>query len=256
MKSDLKPFFFLTLDLPRSRFSPIQGIQLPFPNKSLRFAGKIQWRQFNLQTEHGLRLFHQKYPKYLILHLNRFVKNNFVVEHNPTIVHSLQIGFPSQWTRMKCLMGRFIICSLTFTALSPTTRIKTRNHSEFSWNALLQVNGWISRIYRSKETQAQMLFMSESYIQIWGITIKFKFKFKFKVQILHSLKFNTTCTDMDGNDDQIRQIVSQYLKKINPEMSEMISDNVSGLFSSQKLKEIVVKGRWDELIGKLNISKK
>ena len=60
---------------------------------------------------------------------------------------------------------------------------------------------------------------------------------------------------MDGNDDQIRQIVSQYLKKINPEMSEMLSDNISGLFSSQKLKEIVVEGSWDELVDKLTISK-
>lgn len=58
---------------------------------------------------------------------------------------------------------------------------------------------------------------------------------------------------MDKN--QILQIISQYLTKINPEISKLIPVNISELFSSQKLKELVINGRWDDILNILSSSK-
>lgn len=61
--------------------------------------------------------------------------------------------------------------------------------------------------------------------------------------------------DFNNINDQILQLISQYLMKKNPEISKQLSTNVSELFSSQKLKEFVINGRWDELVNKLSESK-
>lgn len=58
--------------------------------------------------------------------------------------------------------------------------------------------------------------------------------------------------DFNNVNDQILQLISQYLMKTNPEISNQLSTNVSELFSSQKLKEFVVEGRWDDLVNKLS----
>ena len=61
--------------------------------------------------------------------------------------------------------------------------------------------------------------------------------------------------DLKEENDQVLELISQYLMKTSPELSKKLSTNVSGLFTSQNLKDCVLEGRWDELLNKLSESK-
>lgn len=90
--SDIKtirsPFLFLALDLPpppifqdlnEKKIIP----QVPLSAILAKFDGVTTQEQGStLKRHHLMRL-----PPYLILHIKRFTKNNFVEEKNPTIVN-------------------------------------------------------------------------------------------------------------------------------------------------------------------------
>mmetsp|Transcript_5509 Transcript_5509/g.5938 ORF Transcript_5509/g.5938 Transcript_5509/m.5938 type:complete len:503 (+) Transcript_5509:36-1544(+) len=88
-RSEIKPFFFLTLDIPAipvykdssdNNFIP----QVPIFDLLKKFDGMTyQTSLKNQRTKMRIN----KLPKYLIINYKRFVKNNFYVEKNPTIVN-------------------------------------------------------------------------------------------------------------------------------------------------------------------------
>lgn len=170
MKSDLKPFFFLTLDLPPKPLfaDPRNPTAIPQINLSVLLekfnGGNLTYKQ---NTAYAYSI--QKYPKYLILHLNRFVKNNFVVEHNPTIVQFSpnSLSLPVDQNEM----SDGPIYNLLANIYCTFPNDENKNEKSFGVQLKCPATGqWLDIENLSvKETQAQMLFMSESYIQIWEL---------------------------------------------------------------------------------------
>lgn len=170
MKSDLKPFFFLTLDLPPKPLfaDPRNPTAIPQINLSVLLekfnGGNLTYKQ---NTAYAYSI--QKYPKYLILHLNRFVKNNFVVEHNPTIVQFSpnSLSLPVDQNEMSDGPVYNLLANIYCTFPND----ENKNEKSFGVQLKCPATGqWLDIENLSvKETQAQMLFMSESYIQIWEL---------------------------------------------------------------------------------------
>ncbi|KAM3131536.1 hypothetical protein pb186bvf_016320 [Paramecium bursaria] len=92
---ETKPFYFLTLDIPQVPLHKAEKAGIPhIPIETLlkKFDG-----QTNKDSSDGRRRFQiTKFPKYIIVHMKRFMMNNFFMEKNPTIVsfplHSLDLG--------------------------------------------------------------------------------------------------------------------------------------------------------------------
>lgn len=170
MKNELKPFFFLTLDLPPKPLfaDPRNPTAIPQINLSVLLekfnGGNLTYKQ---NTAYAYSI--QKYPKYLILHLNRFVKNNFVVEHNPTIVQFSpnSLSLPVDQNEM----SDGPIYNLLANIYCTFPNDENKNEKSFGVQLKCSATGqWLDIENLSvKETQAQMLFMSESYIQIWEL---------------------------------------------------------------------------------------
>eukprot|EP00124_Ichthyophonus_hoferi_P003310 Ihof_evm3s281 gene=Ihof_evmTU3s281 len=82
------PFMFLTLDVPPPPlFKDAEGANV-IPQVSLftllnKFDSRTEQRRGNMGTTYKLTAL----PKYLILYIKRFTKNNFFLEKNPTIVN-------------------------------------------------------------------------------------------------------------------------------------------------------------------------
>lgn len=170
MKSDLKPFFFLTLDLPPKPLfaDPRNPTAIPQINLSILLekfnGGNLTYKQ---NTAYAYSI--QKYPKYLIFHLNRFVKNNFVVEHNPTIVQFSPNSLSLPVVQNEMSDGPVYDLLANIYCTFPND--ENKNEKSFGVQLKCPATGqWLDIENLSvKETQAQMLFMSESYIQIWEL---------------------------------------------------------------------------------------
>ncbi|CAE7363473.1 Usp39, partial [Symbiodinium microadriaticum] len=87
------PFMFLSLDIPPTPlFKDSQGgliiPQIPLFEVLAKFDGSTWTDGLHKSTGSLVRKQYKlkSLPRYLILHLNRFTKNNFYVEKNPTIV--------------------------------------------------------------------------------------------------------------------------------------------------------------------------
>lgn len=86
-----QPFMFLSLDIPPPPLFPgdkDKGTiipQEPLFTLLRKFDGET--KQFVPATNEWKRYKITRLPRYLVLHLNRFTKNNFFVEKNPTIVN-------------------------------------------------------------------------------------------------------------------------------------------------------------------------
>lgn len=171
VKIDTKPFFFLSLDLPVKPLfadprNPTAIPQVNLTNLIEKYnGGTLTYKQNN-----AFAYSVQKYPKYLILHVNRFVKNNFVVEHNPTIVQFSpdSLFMPSNPHEMSDSSPTYSLLSNVF-----CTFPNDSDRQEKSFGVHLKcpaTDSWLEIENLSvRETQAQMLFMAESYIQIWEL---------------------------------------------------------------------------------------
>ncbi len=85
------PFTYLSLDIPPCPlFRDSQGgliiPQLPLFQLLSKFDGQKWSDQFTKEAHHRKQYRIKRLPRYLILHLMRFTKNNFSLEKNPTIV--------------------------------------------------------------------------------------------------------------------------------------------------------------------------
>lgn len=88
IKSVKSPFLFLSLDLPATPlFQDVNERQIipqvPLSAILAKFDGSTVQEMGNTLKRHQLT----RLPPYLILHIKRFTKNNFVEEKNPTIVN-------------------------------------------------------------------------------------------------------------------------------------------------------------------------
>lgn len=86
------PFMHLSLDLPATPlFKDSQGgniiPQIPLFEVLKKFDGEHITDELRAGVRHRKRYRLRSLPKYLVLHLKRFTKNNFFTEKNPTIVN-------------------------------------------------------------------------------------------------------------------------------------------------------------------------
>lgn len=172
MKVDIKPFYFLSLDLPSKPLfaDPRNPTAIPQVNLT-NLLEKFNGGNFTYKQTTASAYSIQKYPKYLILHVNRFIKNNFVIEHNPTIVQFSpnSLTLPSQGMEMVDVDSPSPTYNLIANIYCSFPNDENKNEKSFgvqlkcpATDSWLEIENLIVR-----ETQAQMLFMSESYIQIW-----------------------------------------------------------------------------------------
>ena len=171
MKIDMKTFLFLSLNLPPKPLfaDPRNPTAIPQVNLSTLIekynGGTLTYKQ-SMAFAYSI----QNYPKYLILHIDRFVKNNFVIEHNPTIVQFSpnSLSMPSNPHEMSDSSPVYNLVANVY-----CTFPNDADRSEKSFGVHLKcpaTDSWLEIENLSvRETEAQMLFMSESYIQIWEL---------------------------------------------------------------------------------------
>ena len=166
MKVDFKPFYFLSLDLPSKPLfaDPRNPTAIPQVNLT-SLLEKFNGGNFTYKQTTASAYSIQKYPKYLILHVNRFIKNNFVLEHNPTIVQFS----PNSLTLPSQEMTDSPVYNLIANVYCSFPNDEDKNLKSFGVHVKCPAtDSWLEiENLTVRETQAQMLFMSESYIQIW-----------------------------------------------------------------------------------------
>jgi len=161
-------FFFLTLDLPPTPLYKDAQNQNIIPQVSLySLLKKFDGRTY---TEEPVTCIKRKYkihklPKYLIFHVKRFVKNNFYIEKNTTIINfpvknldlKAYIDAPEENVSYKYDLIANIIHDGTHN--SGTYRVQAKHKASDSWHDMqdLHVN----------QVMAQQVAISESYIQIY-----------------------------------------------------------------------------------------
>ncbi|CAO3663495.1 unnamed protein product [Umbelopsis vinacea] len=105
-------------------------------------------------------------PNYIIFHIKRFTKNNWAKEKNPTIVNfpikGVDLSEFSDDPSVEKLGSQYDLLaniSEEGTATSATYKVHVRNRATDQWFQIQDL--------RVEEILPQMIFLSESYIQIW-----------------------------------------------------------------------------------------
>jgi len=161
------PFLFLALDLPPAPLYQDELEQNIIPQVPLvtilnKYNGtQAQEIKGELKRYHITRL-----PNYLIFHIKRFTKNNWAKEKNPTIVNFPIKGidlsdFSDDPTVEKMGSQYDLLANISEegTATSATYKVHVRNRATDQWFQIQDL--------RVEEILPQMIFLSESYIQIW-----------------------------------------------------------------------------------------
>jgi U4/U6.U5 tri-snRNP-associated protein 2 len=171
-KSDIKNFFYLTLDLPaKPLFSdPKNPTAIPQVNIS-SLLEKFNGGTFTYKQNDAFAFSVPKYPKILILHINRFVKNNLAaIEHNPTIVQfsPSSLSVPSDPHGMIDAPINYTLLANIYCSVSDDQDSTAKS---FGIHLKCPATGtWFDiENLLVREIQPQMLFLSESYIQIWQL---------------------------------------------------------------------------------------
>lgn len=179
IKTTKSPFLFLAIDLPPIRVfqesTESNNIipQVPISEVLAKFNGHTTQESAGRLRQYKLT----KLPPFVIMHIKRFTSNNFVEEKNPTIVNfplkgvdmSECIDSPPDdpsFTTMYNLVANITHESTAGTAHEDTkwkvhvhTRQPPGSHVEEDW---YQIQDLIV-----EEINKQMVFLGESYIQIW-----------------------------------------------------------------------------------------
>lgn len=135
IKTTKSPFLFLAIDLPpRPVF---QGViekdiipQVPIAEVLAKYDGVTTQEAKGIIRRYKIT----KLPPFLILHIKRFTKNNFVEEKNPTIVNYPLRGVDMQdcefkSPRMSCHSRHLLTVSTPFLLASQTSRPTPRSSS-------------------------------------------------------------------------------------------------------------------------------
>ncbi|KAI9365448.1 hypothetical protein DFJ73DRAFT_264777 [Zopfochytrium polystomum] len=162
------PFLFLALDLPppplfQDDLEKSIIPQVPLTTLLTRFDGTT-WKETSTAMK---RMKITRVPKFLILHMKRFYKNNFSKEKNPTIVN-----FPIKNVDMSdyiegAMPGEYkydLVANICHEGGRPgasSGEYKVHVHSK-GRDQWFQIQDLFV-----EEIAPQMIFLSESYIQIW-----------------------------------------------------------------------------------------
>ncbi|KAJ9125141.1 hypothetical protein QFC22_000095 [Naganishia vaughanmartiniae] len=191
IKTIKSPFLFLALDLPAAPLFqdlnekkiipqvPLSTILAKFDGESTQEIGPT------LKRHHLTRL-----PPYLILHIKRFTKNNFVEEKNPTIVnYPMAIDLKdyvdpkpsSPLQTMYSLLANVphesTIASTSSAGLGPgvSQKKKDKLEDDASWKIHLRAGAgggetekWFAlQDLEVRDVRADMVFLGDTVIQVW-----------------------------------------------------------------------------------------
>ncbi|KAG0053562.1 hypothetical protein BGZ83_000846 [Gryganskiella cystojenkinii] len=165
------PFLFLALELPppplfHDELEKNIIPQIPLSTILAKYDGRtVQESVADLKRFQITRL-----PNYIILHIKRFSKNSFVEEKNPTIVtfpiRNLSMAeFVSDPEKEKVIGLHYnLLANITHegdpaTPNSTTYKVHIQHQAKEQWYQIQDLF--------VEEINAQMIFLSESYIQVW-----------------------------------------------------------------------------------------
>ncbi|WFD25418.1 Ubiquitin carboxyl-terminal hydrolase 10 [Malassezia nana] len=169
IKVDQVPFLLLALDLPP--LPVFQDVvaeniipQVPIAQVLSKYDG------ITIQEAQGLIKRHQltRLPPYLLLHFRRFTRNRFVEERNKTLVQFPTRGLDLQpYVEGPTVQGSNIyhlLANITHDATAGTVR------DDSVWRSQVHTadGHWFQmQDLHVDEVNPQMLFLGESYVQIW-----------------------------------------------------------------------------------------
>lgn len=191
VKTEVARFMLLTLDLPPPPLFQDELEGNPIPHVSLEaIMGKYDGRraQEHLAQRKRYRLLHPL-PPFLILHIKRFSKNKFISERNPTIVtFDPRIGLDvapyvdpasssSSATADGCTPGEPIMYDLVANVVHEAVRsggidgMADSGEERKTWKVQVRdraTDEWVScQDLFVEKTQAEMLYLGETYVQVW-----------------------------------------------------------------------------------------
>lgn len=176
-RAEDKPFLYLTLDLPppplfKDEMKENIIPQVPLYTLLTKFNGVSEKEYKTYKESFMMRYEITKFPKYLILCMKRFTKNNFLVEKNPTIVNFpiknidlTELLNPANKGEMTKPMIYDLIANIVHEG-DPQAGVGT-----YKAHILHKGSGkWFEmQDLHVKEILPQMITLSESYIQIWEL---------------------------------------------------------------------------------------
>ncbi|EPZ33487.1 hypothetical protein O9G_001238 [Rozella allomycis CSF55] len=154
--SCVSPFLYLSLDLPPTPLYRDENEENIIPQVSLA----LLLEKFNGTQVTEIGNFRKTYtilesPDYLIFHFKRFIKNNWSNERNPTIVNYSvdSLGLP--------VNGEIVNYRLSVNIAHDDGCFKVHVFNEET------KNWYLMQDLAVREIAPEMIFLSESYIQIW-----------------------------------------------------------------------------------------
>ncbi|KAI1117336.1 hypothetical protein F5Y14DRAFT_404077 [Nemania sp. NC0429] len=182
VKTDITRFLLLTLDLPPAPLfqDEIEGNiipQVPLTTILSKYDGVKA--QEHLAQRKRYRLMHPL-PPYLIFHIKRFSKNKFVSERNPTIVtFDARIGLevspyvepsPADHPPGEPIWYD-LVANVTHEAVRAKEDVADTGEERKTWKVQLKDKGrdeWIvCQDLFVEEIQKELLYLGESYLQVW-----------------------------------------------------------------------------------------
>jgi len=164
------PFLYLSIELPPPPLFKEDGEKNIIPQIPLFTV----LQKFDGQTEQDLPVKNEtkKYvltrlPRYLIVHLKRFTKNNWFTEKNPTIVNfpikNLQMREYSTITSVNAPTKYNLVANLchegSFDKGSYKAHVQNRGNDQ--WYEIQDLT--------ARDTMPQLISLSEAYIQIYEL---------------------------------------------------------------------------------------
>ncbi|KAI1188824.1 hypothetical protein F5B17DRAFT_393983 [Nemania serpens] len=182
VKTDITRFLLLTLDLPPAPLFQDEMVgniipQVPLTTILSKYDGRKA--QEHLAQRKRYRLMHPL-PPYLIFHIKRFSKNKFVSERNPTIVtFDARIGLevspyvepsPADHPPGEPIWYD-LVANVTHEAVRAKEDVADTGEERKTWKVQLKDKGrdeWIvCQDLFVEEIQKELLYLGESYLQVW-----------------------------------------------------------------------------------------
>ncbi|KAM0748779.1 cysteine proteinase [Meredithblackwellia eburnea MCA 4105] len=184
IKSTLTPFLFLTLDLPSTPVFqealesrniipqvPLQELLAKYDGLTTQETGGVL-RRFKVT----------RLPPFLVLHIKRFTKNNFVEEKNPTIVNFPLKGVEMQdYLDPKPTLTTYydLVSNITHSSAAGTVREETtwKTQMHLGSNTGDEVDGEERKWFQIQDLIVEdigreLIGLGESYVQIWELRTK------------------------------------------------------------------------------------
>ncbi|TRX95312.1 hypothetical protein FHL15_003643 [Xylaria flabelliformis] len=182
VKTDITRFLLLTLDLPPAPLfqDEMEGNiipQVPLTTILSKYDGVKA--QEHLAQRKRYRLMHPL-PPYLIFHIKRFSKNKFVSERNPTIVtFDAHVGLdaspyvepnPANYPPGEPIWYD-LVANVTHEAVRAKEDVADTGEERKTWKVQLKDKGrdeWVvCQDLFVEEIQKELLYLGESYLQVW-----------------------------------------------------------------------------------------